>query len=80
MGLLSAMILVGGLMALFGQTYQTGADPWQLFFNWALLVFPWVLISRFHVMWLVWLGLLNLSVHQYFQVFGGYFENALGLF
>ena len=29
--LLSAMLLTGGLMALFGQTYQTGADPCNCF-------------------------------------------------
>jgi uncharacterized membrane protein len=58
-------ILLGALMALFGQTYQTGADPWQLFFNWALLMTPWALISRFTTIWLVWLGLLNLSITLY---------------
>jgi len=58
-------ILLGALMALFGQTYQTGADPWQLFFNWALLMTPWALISRFTTIWLVWLGLLNLSIILY---------------
>ncbi len=58
-------ILLGALMALFGQTYQTGADPWQLFFNWALLMTPWALISRFTTIWLLWLGLLNLSIILY---------------
>ena len=42
-----AVLSVGALMALFGQTYQTGADPWQLFFNWAVVIIPFVLISRF---------------------------------
>jgi len=32
-------ILVGVLLALVGQTYQTGADTWQLFFYWAILGF-----------------------------------------
>jgi uncharacterized membrane protein len=58
-------ILLGALMALFGQTYQTGADPWQLFFNWAVLMTPWALISRFNALWVVWLGLLNLSIILY---------------
>jgi len=40
--LMVAAILVGALLALFGQTYQTGADPWQLFAYWALLISPWV--------------------------------------
>lgn len=29
--LTAASLLVGVLLALFGQVYQTGADPWQLF-------------------------------------------------
>ena len=78
--LLSATLLTGGLLALFGQTYQTGADPWQLFLNWALLTFPWVMLSRFHVLWFVWLALLNISIQQYFDVFGDYSESVMGLF
>lgn len=78
--LVLCMLLVGGLMALFGQTYQTGADPWQLFFNWAILTTPWVLISRFSVIWLIWLGLLNLSLSLYYQTFGGFFDHTMALF
>src|SRR5690349_19694804 len=37
---LFAMLSVGGLFAYFGQTYQTGADAWQLFALWALLALP----------------------------------------
>jgi uncharacterized membrane protein len=55
-------------MALFGQTYQTGADPWQLFFYWAVLMLPWALIGRFTSIWLIWLGLLNLSMGLYCDV------------
>ena len=29
-------VLVGIMLAFFGQTYQTGAGPWQLFAFWAL--------------------------------------------
>lgn len=71
--LLMATLLLGALLALFGQTYQTGADPWQLFFNWALLMLPWALLSRFAVLWLLWLALLNLSLILYYQTFGGVF-------
>jgi uncharacterized membrane-anchored protein len=38
-----AAVLTGGLFALIGQIYQTGADPWQLFAVWALLMLPWAL-------------------------------------
>ena len=60
-----SVLILGALMALFGQTYQTGADPWQLFFNWALLAAPWVIIARFTPLWLMWVGLINLSIILY---------------
>ena len=70
--LLFASILLGAMLALYGQTYQTGADSWQLFANWAALMLPWVLISRFSVLWLLLLILLNLAISLYFQVFPGF--------
>ncbi|WP_299074542.1 DUF2157 domain-containing protein [uncultured Paraglaciecola sp.] len=78
--LVVSMLLVGALMALFGQTYQTGADPWQLFFNWAIVTTPWVIISRSSVMWVLWLQLLNLSVGLYYQTFGGFLSYNWPLF
>ncbi|NKF49176.1 DUF2157 domain-containing protein [Shewanella sp. WXL01] len=68
-----AAILLGVLLALFGQTYQTGADPWQLFFNWALLVTPWVIVSRFAPLWVLWLALLNVAASLYHMNFRGDF-------
>ena len=68
-----ATILLGVLLALYGQTYQTGADPWQLFFNWALLMLPWAFVAHFASMWLIWVVLLNLSIMLYFQARGGMF-------
>lgn len=66
--LLLASIITGSLLALFGQVYQTGADTWQLFFGWALLISPWVLIARFPALWLLWLGLLNAFLLLYLDV------------
>ena len=60
--LLAASLLVGVLLGLVGQTYQTGADPWQLFFSWAVLITPWVWVSRSALHGLLWLSLLNLSL------------------
>jgi len=65
--LLVGSILIGVLLALYGQTYQTGADPWQLFFSWALLILPWALLGRFSAIWFVWLLLVNLSLVLYHQ-------------
>ena len=66
--LLIASIITGSLLALFGQVYQTGADTWQLFFGWALLITPWVMIARFPALWLLWLGLINACLLLYLDV------------
>ena len=61
-------LLTGALLALTGQIYQTGADTYELFGWWAVLILPWVLVGRFSPLWLVWLALLNLTVHFYFSI------------
>lgn len=71
--LLLTTLLTGALLALVGQTYQTGADTYELFAAWALAVLPWVAIARFGALWLVWLALLNLAAILYFETFGGLF-------
>ena len=45
---LMAMVTGGiaGLLAFVGQTYQTGADAWQLFATWAALALVWALGRR----------------------------------
>ena len=67
--LLMASLFLGVLLAFYGQTYQTGADTWQLFFTWAVLIIPWVFIARFPALWIFWITLLNLSAVLYFQTF-----------
>jgi uncharacterized membrane protein len=52
-------VLLGVLMAVFGQVYQTGADAYELFVNWALLSLPFVVAARSWPHWLVWLVLAN---------------------
>ena len=66
--LLIASVITGSLLALFGQVYQTGADTWQLFFGWAVLIIPWVIIARFPALWLLWLGLINAALTLYLDV------------
>ena len=66
--LLIASVITGSLLALFGQVYQTGADTWQLFFGWAILITPWVLIARFPALWLLWLGLVNAFLLLYLGI------------
>jgi uncharacterized membrane protein len=67
--LLAAAILLGALLALFGQVYQTGADTWELFANWAALMLPWVLIGRFAGLWMLWIAVVNLAIALYYRVF-----------
>lgn len=71
--LLASAMLVGALLALIGQTYQTGADTFELFTVWAVAILPWVVIGRFPALWMGWLALVNLAVTLYFQTFPGLF-------
>jgi uncharacterized membrane protein len=59
--LLLATLLTGGLLALFGQTYQTGADVHELFFAWALLALPFALAGGSGALWALWWSVLNLG-------------------
>jgi uncharacterized membrane protein len=60
--LLFAFIMTGVLLALFGQTYQTGADVYELFLTWTLLGLPFVLASQWSVSWGAWLLVLNIAL------------------
>lgn len=60
--LLAAAVLVGPLLAIYGQTYQTGADPYGLFLTWFALIIPWVIVSRFSALWVVAILLLDVSL------------------
>jgi len=61
LALLFAVLMTGALLALFGQTYQTGADLYELFLAWAVLSSPWALASRYTPCWAFWLLLLNVA-------------------
>lgn len=60
--LLGASVLPGVLLALYGQTYQTGADPYGLFLVWAGLILPWVIMGRSAALWFLLLVLTNLAL------------------
>ena len=51
---LLAFLGIGALLAFIGQTYQTGADPWQLFALWALLGLPLAWAVRHDIVWAPW--------------------------
>ena len=56
-----AGLVLGALLALLGQTYQTGADTWELFAIWALLLLPWALAAGSQAVWLLWVLVLNMA-------------------
>jgi uncharacterized membrane protein len=60
--LLLATLLTGGLLALFGQSYQTGADVHELFFTWALLALPFALAGGSGALWALWWCVLNVAL------------------
>jgi uncharacterized membrane protein len=61
LGLL-ALLAIGGLFAYFGQTYQTGADPWQLFALWAVLALPLCFGTRSDVLWAPWALVASVAI------------------
>ncbi|MFL6665028.1 MAG: DUF2157 domain-containing protein [Rhizobacter sp.] len=66
---LVSLLAIGGLLAYFGQTYQTGADPWQLFALWALLALPLCAGVRSDLLWAPWalvaMSAVSLWVHAH---------------
>lgn len=62
-----ASVLAGALLALIGQTYQTGADTFELFAWWAVLILPWTVVSRTPAQWMLLVVLLNLGVGFYYD-------------
>jgi uncharacterized membrane protein len=63
--LFAAAVLVGPLLGVYGQTYQTGADPWGLFAFWALLTLPWVVVAQFTALWMLTIALLDTALVLY---------------
>jgi uncharacterized membrane protein len=63
--LIAASILVGVLLAVIGQVYNTDADYYALFVAWAVLILPWTLASRSAAHWAVWLVVLYLALSLY---------------
>lgn len=75
--LAGAQIVSGVLLAVIGQTYQTGADPWQLFALWTLLATPWAVAARAAPHWWIVLVIGNTALLRYGSVqlgVGGMFE------
>ncbi|MCA9776872.1 MAG: DUF4401 domain-containing protein, partial [Candidatus Eremiobacteraeota bacterium] len=57
--LFAAGVIVGGLLAVLGQVYQTGADSFFLFLGWSVLLLPWCVAGRFNELWVLELAILE---------------------
>jgi uncharacterized membrane protein len=76
--LFSASVLVGPLLAIYGQTYQTGADPYGLFLTWMLLIIPWTIAANFAALWILVIALADVSLLLFWnQVIGAREETWL---
>lgn len=64
--MLGCAILTGALLALIGQIYQTGADVWQLFAIWAVLIVPWAWLSGSATCWGLFWAVDNLALVAFF--------------
>lgn len=60
--MLIGAILIGPMIGVMGQVYQTGSDPYNLFLWWAILSLGWVGISRLSYAWLFWLLIVNATL------------------
>ena len=59
--------LVGGMIAVFGQIYQTGANAYDFFLGWTMFITLWVVITEFAPLWLTYLTLINTTLILYSQ-------------
>lgn len=63
--LLSGQLFIGLWLVVFSQIYQTGADHYQLYLTWALLILPWAFTSNSQISWLLFLALFTLGLWLY---------------
>jgi uncharacterized membrane protein len=70
-----ALLATGGLFAYFGQTYQTGADAWQLFALWAALTLPLCLGVRHDALWTAWVVVAMSAISLALESLSGRVQN-----
>jgi len=63
--LLLATLFTGALLALFGQSYQTGADLYELFLTWSLLALPFAVAGLSGAVWAAWWVVLDVGLGLY---------------
>jgi uncharacterized membrane protein len=75
--LTGAAVLLGVLMAVFGQVYQTGANAYDLFLSWTLAITLWVVVANFAPLWLLYILLINTTLSLYDQQVANHWPETL---
>lgn len=76
---LLGFLATGALMAFFGQYYQSGADPWQMFALWAGLLIPLAFASRSDIIWSAWAIIAMTAISLWLKGFTGSFGFRSGI-
>lgn len=63
--IIAAQSLVGLWLVVFSQIYQTGADNYQLFLTWALLILPWAVMAYSQAPWVLSLSIMTTGLWLY---------------
>ncbi|TGK21002.1 DUF2157 domain-containing protein [Leptospira fluminis] len=63
--LILASVLVGVLLAVYGQIYQTGANAVDLFLGWTFLSLGFVVAGNSPPLWFLWILLSNITIELY---------------
>ncbi|MEY3344236.1 MAG: hypothetical protein RL090_1920 [Bacteroidota bacterium] len=78
--LTASAILVGGMLAVFGQIYQTEAMAFDLMLSWTMAVTLWVVAARFAPLTLLWLILFQATAMLYYEQVLHQYEDLYALF
>lgn len=65
--LTGASLLVGGVFAVYGQIYQTGANAFDFFLVWTLFVSIWVFTINYAPLYTLYTALLNTTIILFSQ-------------
>ena len=70
--LFSSSFFIGILFAVFGQIYQTGADPYTLFRNWGLFILIFSFVENFYPLWILNITVFTISGMIYSRLYGNF--------
>ncbi|MHD0319009.1 DUF4401 domain-containing protein [Fusobacterium sp. THCT1E2] len=72
LSLFSSSFFIGTLFAVFGQIYQTGADPYTLFRNWGIFILIFSFIEKFYPLWTLNVTVFTISGMLYMRLYGNF--------